>query len=211
MIEKELNGHVEELTKSKSKINICDWDRGCGKSTTMFEFINRKCLNEKCNILLLYDKNISIMINKINNYYTECKYLKNINKFIMNRNDGKVKYFNGSNIDIKTFNADFIRGMNIKYDYIIIDDNYSYKNLFLIKDLEINIKPTTQFIFTLSSNDRPDINIIKYNKDDNINEETFKKETLSKLINEYNTLPNNKTTTMTRLNILNMIKIIKEL
>ena len=210
MIKKELIECVEKLMKSKSKINICDWDRGSGKSIAMFEFINRKCLNEKCNILLLYDNNISIMINKIKNYYTEYKYLKNINKFIMNRNDVKVKYFNGSNIDIKSFNTDFI-GTDIKYDYIIIDDNYNYKNLFLIKKIEINIKPTTQFIFTLSSNDRPDINIIKYNKDDNINEETFKKETLSKLINEYNTLPNNKTTTMTRLNVLNMIKIINEL
>ena len=147
MIKKELIECVEELMKSNSKINICDWDRGCGKSTAMFEFINRKCSNEKCNILLLYDNNISIMINETKNYYTEYKYLKNIDEFIMNKNSGKIKYFNGSNIDIKSFNTYFI-GTDIKYDYIIIDDNYNYKNLFLIKKIEINIKPTTKFIFT---------------------------------------------------------------
>ena len=36
------------------------------------------------------------MINETKNYYTEYKHLKNIDKFIMNKNSGKIKYFNGS-------------------------------------------------------------------------------------------------------------------
>ncbi len=208
-----LNEYQEKLMKSDKNVIICDWDRATGKTWGVFNYINKKCINEPLKILYLSHFPL-IGFGEFKEFLMRNNLQKDINRMKGSKIDGKSIYKNTSVIhfkNIKNINTEYFRGMSC-FDYIVLDDMSDVYYLFNIKDLVTN---KTKIIITLTSSDNSNIDVLSYennlNDSENIEINSFKETAINKLMREFLSMDFTEKTSMTRERLLGMIKTIREL
>lgn len=205
--------YQQKMLNSESKIVLCDWDRGKGKSYTSFQHAIK---NGGCYLVVSLNNNLINMYSKslIEEYkeeygdiFRDVNITKNYIKIIFNRS-GSIKGF--KNVEI--IFSDVEESHRKLFDYVIFDERIpaleEIRHLNKMKSLK------QIFIMTTLNEDRN----CKYfefitDKDEPINmsnEEWIENE-IKKLMNEFSKIPNSENTTKTRMIILEMIEKFKNM
>lgn len=209
----EMREYQQKMLKSKSKIVMCNWNRGKGKTYSIIQkmlqkggswvFITPTC-TRKCDVI---HKELEMYFREENICYREFKVFNNRIEIHFN----KEFYIKDGVRDLYILfeNADNFR-ISLKVDYVVIDDyelNSRDEIRRVISEAK-TIRGLEQIIITTSIDDFEyidDKEIINIDKSKWIDSE------INKLMNEFSNIPKEENTTKRRDIILNMIERLESM
>lgn len=197
--------YQQRMLESKSKVIICDWDRGKGKSYSIADFIKEKAnFNMPIKILVVEASKcraFAILQEKLKEVIESDVYditIQGFDKLVITKTVGCKKY-NLVNITI-TSNVESSRG--IKVDYVLCDEYIPSSD-----ELSMFYNNGAKQVYVLGTFD------IDYISDNNINvdKNTWINEEINKLMVEFSNIPKEENTTKRRDIILNMIERLEHM
>lgn len=198
---REMREYQQKLLKSESKVVMCNWDRGKGKTYSIIQkilqesgnwvFITKTCHSKQA---MIYDE--------------LAKVLKDIGLgYVLRTNNNKIELIIVDNkaINIYFENSNTFRN-GIRYDYIVFDDEKI--DLEIIREVKFN-KGFKQVIITTTTDD------FQYISDRaepiNINKAEWIDKQIKELMIEFSKIRKDERTTITREKILEMIRKLEDL
>ena len=193
--------YQEKMLNSEKEIVVCNWERGEGKTYSIF----RKIMENK-NGKYLYVSPFSGRT--LQDYFKELclAETENIKNFSNSKEFTKIEYKNGDKLEVyySLFNSDnnnIIGKRNIGMAFY--DECYPNKDTInkILKPIDVNQ------IFIMMTND----NIEYINSRKAFDCQGFFKQQIEELMMEYSNLSKTQNTTMTRENILKQIKALQDM
>lgn len=198
---REMREYQQKLLKSESKVVMCNWDRGKGKTYSIIQkilleggnwvFITKTCHSKQA---IIYDE--------------LAKSLKDIGlgyDLRANNNKIELRIVDGKAINIYFENSNTFRN-GIRYDYIVFDDEKI--DLEIIREVKFN-KGFKQVIITTTTDD------FQYISDKaeliNIDKAEWIDQQIKELMIEFSKIKKDERTTITREKILEMIRKLEDL
>lgn len=198
----EMREYQQRLLRSESKIVMCNWKRGNGKTYSIIQkilqeggdwvFITQNCYSKQN---IIYDE-LSKNLRGRNLSYS----LK------INSNKIELIIVNGKTINIYFENPNTFR-CSIRYDYVVFDDDKI--DLEVIREAK-TIRGLKQIVITTTMSD------FEYISDDNKIEENINKhewieQQIKELMMEFSKIRKDERTTITREKILGMIRQLEDM
>lgn len=201
----EMREYQQKMLKSKSKIVLCNWNRGKGKTYSIADFINEKInFNKHISILVVGNSKhkTSVILQEKLEKVVDCSKCEvrgvGFDKIIISGIEGNMKY-NLVNITI-TSNIENSRG--IKVDYVLCDEYIPSSN-----ELSMFYNSGAKQVYILGTFN---IDYISDN-DVNVDKNTWINEEINKLMVEFSNTPKEENTTKRRDIILNMIERLEHM
>ena len=197
----EMREYQQRLLKSESKVVLCNWERGNGKTYSIIS----KILQEGGDWVFITQTYYS----KQNIIYGELsKILRGRNlSYSLKINNNKIELIivNDKTINIY-FESSYAFRNRIRYDYVVFDDEKI--DLDLIREIKTN-RDFKQVIITTTMDDFEYISdkqeVVELNRKEWINQQ------IKELMMEFSKIRKDERTTMTREKILGMIRQLEDM
>lgn len=209
----EMREYQQKMLNSKSEIVFCNWERGKGKTYSIF----KKMLEDKNRKYIYVSSNRTKALRDcFTEYINEER--NSIKHFKDSGNEISIHFYNGDllQVFIGSINSftDKLRGLN-DIEYAFLDE--CYPNEEIVKFVkEMGAKQ----LYYMITNDNIEYIDSKYENDglydwlnlaDTENLNKFIDASIMKLINEFSNIPQTERTTITRNNILDMIEKLQRI